>query len=68
MSLIISRYILYTLYIRYLIYNANHSFYKYYRDSIKFDNFSFKSKNYFLDKFFKDLNKFNKLKTQKEKT
>ena len=51
-----------------LIYDANHSFYKFYRDSKKFNNISFKSKYSFLTKFFKDLNKFNKLKTQKEKT
>ena len=50
-----------------LIYNADHSFYKYYCDSKKINNFSFKSKYSFLDKFCKDLNKFNKLKTQKEK-
>ena len=37
-----------------LIYNANHIFHK--------------SKYSFLVKFFKDLNKFNNLKTQKEKT
>ena len=50
-----------------LIYNTDHSFYKYYCDSKKINNLSFKSKYSFLAKFFKDLNKFNKLKTQKEK-
>ena len=37
-----------------LIYNANHIFYN--------------AKNFFLIKYFKDLNKFNNLKPQKEKT
>ena len=50
-----------------LIYDANHSFYKYYCDSQKFNNLSFKSKYSFVAEFFIDLNKFNKLKTQKEK-
>ena len=50
-----------------LIYNADHSFDKYYCDSKKINNLSFKSKYSFLAKFFKDLNKFNKLKIQKEK-
>ena len=47
---------------------TNYSFYKNYRDSKNFDNLSLKSKYFFLLKYFNDLNKFNKLKTQKEKT
>ena len=39
-------------YMSYLIYNATHSFYKYYRDIKKFSNLSFKSKYSFLAKFF----------------
>ena len=50
-----------------LIYDANHSFYKYYCDSKKFNNLSFKSKYSFLAEFFKDLNKFNNLKTHTKK-
>ena len=45
-----------------LIYDANHSFYKYYRDSKKLNNLSFKSKYSFLAEFFKDLKKFNSRK------
>ena len=47
--------------------NSKYSFHKYYHDSKKFNNFSFKSKYSSLFNFFRDLNKFNKLKTQKEK-
>ena len=50
-----------------LIYGTNQNFYKYYRNSKKIGNLYFKSKYFFLDKFLKDLNKFTKLKTQKEK-
>ena len=47
-----------------LIYDTNHSFYKYH-DIKKFDNLSSRSKWSFLF-FFNDLNKSNKLKIQKE--
>ena len=50
------------------IYYNKYSFYKYYPDSKNFDNLSFKSKHSLLSKLFRDLNNFNKLKTQKEKT
>ena len=50
-----------------LIYNSSYSFFKCYCDCKKFDNLSFKSKSSFLAEFFNDLNKCNKLKTQKEK-
>ena len=49
-----------------LIYNSKYSFYKYYRDSKKFDNLSFISKYSFLADFCNDLNKFNNLKTLKK--
>ena len=49
------------------IYNNIYSFYKDYRGSKNFDNLSLESKYSFLAKFFKDSNKFNKLKTQEEK-
>ena len=50
-----------------LIYNANHSFYKY-RDIKEFDNLSLESKySSFLANLFNDLDKFNKLKLQKKK-
>ena len=49
-----------------LIYNSNNRFYKYYRNSKKFVNLSLKSKDSFLVDFFNDLDKSNKLKTQKE--
>ena len=51
-----------------LTYNSNYSFYKYYRDNKKIDNLCSKSKVPFLGNFFDDSDKFNKLKTQKEKT
>ena len=51
-----------------LTYDANHSFYKYFRDNRIFNNLSFKSEYSFLVEFFNDLDKLNKLKTQKEKT
>ena len=47
---------------------SKYSFYKYYQDSKKFDNLSFKSKYSFLAEFFNDLNKFNKLKTRRKNT
>ena len=49
-------------------YNIKHSFYKFYRDSKKFDNLSFKSKYSFLHEFFKYLNEFKKLKTRKQES
>ena len=49
-----------------LTYDANHSFYKYFRDNRTFNNFSFKSEYSFLVEFFNDLDELNKLKTQKE--
>ena len=45
------------------VYNNKHNFYKYYRDGIKFNNFSLKTKYFFLVKLFINLNKFKKLKT-----
>ena len=51
-----------------LIYNSKRSFYKYYRDSKKFDSFSLKSSNLCLLEFFKDLNKFKSIKTLKQNT
>ena len=54
-----------------LIYNSSYCFYKYYRESKKFDNLSLESKYLFLAEFFIDLNKSNKLnpknKAQKRK-
>ena len=41
---------------------------KYYSDSKKIDDLSLKSKHFFLANLFDDLDKFNKLKTQKAKT
>ena len=52
----------------YLIYDSNYKFYKCYHDIKKFDNFSLKSKHLFQVNFSGDLDKFSKLKTQKEKT
>ena len=49
-------------------YNIKHSFYKFYRDSKKFDNLSFKSKYSFLHEFFKYLNEFKKFKTRKQES
>ena len=49
-----------------LIYNSKYSFYKYYRDSKKFDNLSFKLNYSFLYEFLNDLNEFNKRKIIKE--
>ena len=51
-----------------LIYNSKCSFYKYYRDSKKFDSFSLKSSNLCLFEFFKDLNKFKRIRTLKQNT
>ena len=51
-----------------LIYDSKGSFYKYYRDSKKFDSFSLKSSNLCLLEFFKDLNKFKRIKTLKQNT
>ena len=45
------------------IYDTNHSFYKYFRDSKEIDNLSLKSKHSFLDKFFDDLDKFKPNRT-----
>ena len=50
-----------------LIYNSNYSFYKFYCDSKKLDNLSFKSKYSFQREFLKYLNKCEKLKTLKQK-
>ena len=52
----------------YVIYDSNFSFFKYYCDIKKFDNLSSKSMYSFLIRFFNDLDKFNKLKPQKEET
>ena len=51
-----------------LITHANHSYFKYYRGNKKIDILSFKSKYSFLISFFNDLDKFHKLKHQKEET
>ena len=51
-----------------LIYDANHSFYKYYRDRKKFDNLSFKSKHSFSNEFLDGLDKLSNLNPQKEST
>ena len=45
-----------------LIYETNHSFFKYYRESKKFDNFSFKSTYSFLAEFLNDIDKVSDLK------
>ena len=45
-----------------LIYETNHSFFKYYRDRKKFDNFSFKSTYSFLAEFLNDIDKVSDLK------
>ena len=50
-----------------IINDPNHSFYKYYHDSKKFNNISYKLNYSFLTIFLKVLNKFTKLKPQKEK-
>ena len=50
-----------------LIYDSNPIFYKY-RDIEKIDNISLKSKYSFLANFFNDLDKFSKLKPQREKS
>ena len=50
-----------------LTYNGKYSFYNYYCNSKKINNLSLKSKYLILVEYFNDLNKFNKLKTQKEK-
>ena len=50
-----------------LIRNSKLNFYKYYRDSQKFDNLSFKSKYLFLVESFKDLNKLRITNTEKHK-
>ena len=47
-----------------LIYDTNHSFFKYYRDNKTFDNLPFKSKYSFLAKFSNDIDKFSDLKPQ----
>ena len=51
-----------------LIYDANHSFYKCYRDRKKFDNISFKSKHSFLNEFFDESDELNNLSQQNEST
>ena len=51
-----------------LIYDANHSFYRYYLDRKKLNNLSFKSKHSFLSEFFDDLDKTSNLNQQKEST
>ena len=51
-----------------LVYEGNYSFYKNYRDTKKLDKLSLKSKHLFLVTFIYDLDKFTKLKTQKERT
>ena len=51
-----------------LIYNSRYGFQNYYHNDEKFNNLSIKSKYSLLVKFFNNANKFNKLKTQKEKT
>ena len=51
-----------------LIYDANHSFYKYYRDRKNFDGLSFKSKHSFVSNFFVDLDQLNNLNPHKEIT
>ena len=48
-----------------LIYDSKHNFHKYH-DIKKFDNFSLNSEYYFLADIFNDLDKFSKLKTEKE--
>ena len=50
-----------------LIYDSNHSFYKYHNIN-KFDNLSFKSKHSLLVNVFNDLDKFSRVKTHKENT
>ena len=50
------------------IYEANHSFYKHYRDNKTFDNASFKSKHSFPANFFDHLDKYHKVKTKTGKT
>ena len=49
-----------------LIYDVNHSFYKYYRDKKIFDNLSLKSKHSFLNEFLDNLDKLNNLNPEKE--
>ena len=51
-----------------LVYEGNYSFYKNYRDTKKLDKLSLKSKHLFLVTFIYNLDKFTKLKTQKERT
>ena len=50
-----------------LIYDGNRGFYKYYNIKI-IDNLSFKSKYSFLVDFFKDLDKFSRLKNKNKNT
>ena len=49
-----------------LIYDANHSFYRFYHDRKRFDKISFKSMHFFLSDFSEDLDKLNNLNPQKE--
>ena len=51
-----------------LIYDTNHSFYKYYRDSKKIDNLSFRSKYSFLHEVLHDLKRFSDLKLRNGNT
>ena len=50
-----------------LIYNSNCRFYKYYRDSTKFDNHALESKHSILAKFFNDFKKINRLNSKGQK-
>ena len=51
-----------------LIYDTNHSFYKYCRDTKNFDSLSFRSEYSFLHRFLDDINKFSDLKPRNENT
>ena len=51
-----------------LIYNADQSFYKYYRNSKNFDKLFIKSKHFFLVEFFKELHELNNSNSEKEST
>ena len=51
-----------------IVYNSNCSFYKDHRDSEKFYNLCLKLEHLFLAKLFDNLSKFEKLKTQNQKT
>ena len=51
-----------------LIYDTNHSFFKYYHDDKKFDNLSFNLKYSLLAEFLNDIDKFSDLKPRKKST